>query len=254
MSGTHAHALHYHGHSPIHLAAPQVKLLALLGYVTAVVATPPLAFWAFSLHTLILLTVLALSGVPARFFLSRLAIDIPFVLFALLLPFVGVAPRADFGPFSVSIAGLIGAWNLLAKATLGAGASVLLAATTEVPDLLGGLERLRVPRVLVAIAAFMVRYLEVIAGELRRTRTAMTARGLDLSWLAQARPLAASAGALFVRSYERGERVHQAMLARGYQGEMPAVSRRPVSGGRWIIGLAPALAAAVVMVSARIAL
>jgi cobalt/nickel transport system permease protein len=198
--------------------------------------------------------VLALSGVPARFFLSRLAIDIPFVLFALLLPFVGVAPRAPLGPFSVSIAGLIGAWNLLAKATLGAGASVLLAATTEVPDLLGGLERLRVPRVLVAIAAFMVRYLEVIAGELRRTRTAMTARGLDLSWLAQARPLAASAGALFVRSYERGERVHQAMLARGYQGEMPAVSRRPVSGGRWIIGLAPALAAAVVMVSARIAL
>jgi cobalt/nickel transport system permease protein len=254
VSGTHAHALHYHGHSPIHRAAPQVKLLALFGFVVSVVATPPLTFWAFSAHILILLAVLAISGVPSRFFLSRLAIDIPFVLFALVLPFVGADPRADVGPFSVSIAGLVGAWNLLAKATLGAGASVLLAATTEVPDLLKGLERLRVPRVLVAIAAFMIRYLEVIAGELRRTRTAMTARGYDPSWLAQARPLAASAGALFVRSYERGERVHQAMLARGYQGEMPAGSRRKVTARDWLGGLVPAVAAALVMGLARLGL
>lgn len=252
MSGTHAHALHFHAHSPIHLARPEVKLVVLLMFAISVVATPPQAYWAFALHGLVLLAVLAISGVPTGFFLSRLAIDLPFVLFAFLLPFVGAGPRLELGPFSLSTAGLLGAWNILSKATLGAGASVLLAATTEIPDLLRGLERLRVPRVLVAIASFMIRYLEVIAGELRRTRIAMTARGYDASWLAQAKPLASSAGALFIRSYERGERVHQAMLARGFDGTMPTLPGRHTDHRALWRDLWPGFVPALIMVVARV--
>ena len=98
-------------------------------------------------------------------------------------------------------------------------ASIVLAATTPVAELLRGLERLRVPRVLVAIAGFMVRYLDVIAGEVRRMRVARLSRGHDPRWIWQARAVAASAGTLFIRSYERGERVHLAMLSRGYAGD-----------------------------------
>ena len=81
-----------------------------------------------------------------------------------------------------------------------------------------GLARLRVPPVFVSIMSFMVRYMELMADSLARMRTAMTARGYDPRWLWQAKPIASSAGALFVRSYERGERIHAAMVARGIRG------------------------------------
>ena len=79
----------------------------------------------------------------------------------------------------------------------------------------------------------MIRYLDLLVGQLGRMRTAMVARAHDPRWLWQAKPIASSAGALFVRSYERGERVHQAMLARGYTGVMPEIDSRPHSGTQW---------------------
>jgi cobalt/nickel transport system permease protein len=145
-------------------------------------------------------------------------------------------------------------WNILAKATLGATASILLAATTEVPDIVKGFGRLRVPSVITAIASFMIRYLEVISGELARMRTAMTARGYDPRWLSQARPIASSAGTLFVRSYERGERVYDAMLSRGYTGAMPAIDSRSTSVRDWAVALLLPLLAAATAITAFVML
>jgi len=84
-----------------------------------------------------------------------------------------------------------------------------------------------------AIAGFMIRYLELIADELGRMRVAMTARGYDPRWIWQAKPIAASAGAMFIRSYERGERVYDAMLSRGYQGSMPDLGHKRASHSDW---------------------
>jgi cobalt/nickel transport system permease protein len=251
VSGSHSHALHYHGHSPVHALAPEVKLVGLFVFVVSVVATPPQAVWAFSLHAVVLLGVLGLSTVPLGFFLKRLSIDLPFVLFALFLPLVGADPRVEVGPFSFSEPGLLAAWSVLAKATLGAGASVLLVATTETAALLAGLRRLRLPGTITSIASFMIRYLEVVAGELRRTRISMAARGYKSSWVAQLRPLAMAAGAIFIRAFERGERVHQAMLARGFRGDMPALE--PQTEARWWPALLPALASVGVAVAGIIA-
>ena len=95
----------------------------------------------------------------------------------------------------------------------------------QVTDLLGGLHRLRVPHLVVAIAGFTVRYAEVSSGDLQRRRIARLARGDDPRWLWQARSLAAGAGTVFVRAFERGERVHLAMLARGHDPNVPMYDR-----------------------------
>jgi cobalt/nickel transport system permease protein len=100
-------------------------------------------------------------------------------------------------------------------------ASPTLAATTEPQALLAGLERLRLPQQLVQIMAFMVRYLDVVTGEMQRMRIARESRGFTARDPRHWPVLARSAGALFIRSYERGERVHLAMLSRGYTGRMP---------------------------------
>lgn len=231
MSGVHAHALHFHGHSFIHRLAPETKIVGLFGFVAAVVATPTTAMWAFGIHAAVLTVAVGMAELPTGFFLRRLSIEIPFVIFALAMPFVGGGPEVMVGGMALSVEGLWGAWNVVAKATLCVGASVVLAATTEIPDILSGFDRLRAPRLLTAIATFMVRYVEVVISELGRVRTAIAARLGDTRRTAEAATLATVSGIMFVRAYERGERVHQAMLARGYTGTMPPVG--PSAPARW---------------------
>lgn len=232
MSGVHAHALHYHGHSPVHRLASEVKIVAMFAFVAAVIATPTREVWAFGALAAILAVAVGLAELPTAFFLKRLSIELPFVIFALAMPFVGVGPYVEVGSLSLSVPGLWGAWNVLAKATLSVGASVVLSATTEVPDILAGFDRLRAPRLLTAITGFMIRYLEVVVSELGRVRTAIAARLGNLSRRQEAATLASVAGTMFIRAYERGERIHQAMLARGYRGTIPPAAT-PALPARW---------------------
>jgi cobalt/nickel transport system permease protein len=117
--------------------------------------------------------------------------------------------------------------TILAKATLAVLATGVLAWTTPAPEILRGAERLGAPKTLVAIAGFALRYLQVLLDELRRMRLARAQRGDDPRWLWQARDTGRTIGALVVRTFERGERVHTAMLARGYDGRMPALDLSP---------------------------
>ncbi|MDP8958196.1 MAG: cobalt ECF transporter T component CbiQ [Actinomycetota bacterium] len=250
MGAGHAHALYVHEHSPVHRLAPEAKVAAGFAFVLAVALTPREAVWAFAVDAVALAAVVRLARLPVPFVLARLAIIAPFLAFAFLIPFIGSGERVDMLGVSVSRAGLWGTWNIVAKASLGATTSIVLAATTEVPQILRGMARLRVPPTLTIIAAFMVRYLELIVGELRRMRTAMVARGYDPRWLWQAQPIAASAGALFIRSYERGERVHTAMAARGFTGTMPDVDVSTATGRQWAAAAPlPLLAATLAMVA-----
>ena len=245
--------LYIAGGTPVHRVAPEIKIAATVAYVFAVVATPRDALWAFGGDAVLLAGVVALARLSPALVARRLRIEIPFLLFAAFMPFTGAGPRIDVLGVSLSEPGLWAAWNIVAKGTLGVTASIVLAATTPVADLLRGLDRLRVPRVITAIAGFMVRYLGIVAGEGRRMHVARQSRGYDPRWLWQARGVAASAGTLFVRSYERGERVYLAMLARGYDGTMPALAGRRASASAWWPAVLPltawALAAAALVVA-----
>ncbi|MGA8256307.1 MAG: cobalt ECF transporter T component CbiQ [Nocardioides sp.] len=221
MGGPHGHQLHFHAHSPLHRAPAHLKILALLGFTLTVVATPREWYPVFGGYLLVLFGLILVSKVPPTYILKRMVVEVPVVVFALLLPFVAQGPRTEVLGVSLSESGLLGAWGLLAKATLGVMASLTLAATTEPQALLMGLQRLRMPALLVQIMGFMIRYLEVVTDELRRMRIARESRGFSGRGLRQWPVLAKTLGALFIRSFERGERVHLAMLSRGYTGEMP---------------------------------
>ena len=132
---------------------------------------------------------------------------------------------------TLSEPGLLGAWNILVKGTLGVLTSLTLAATTPLRELLLGLQRLHAPAMIVTIATLMLRYVDVIAGEAARMRQARISRGHDPRFLWQAGATARGVGSLFVRSYERGERVHLAMLSRGWAGEMPRCPTPSPPGG-----------------------
>ncbi|MGC4941396.1 cobalt ECF transporter T component CbiQ [Kribbella sp. DT2] len=239
--------------SLVHRLPAQVKIVALLLFVLAVVSTPAAIFWAFALYAVLIVGCVALARLPAATVLRRLAVETPFIVFAVLLPFVATGPRVDVLGVSLSSSGVLGAWNVLAKGTLGVIAAIVLSASTGPRDLLAGLERLRVPSTLVAILSFMVRYLSVVSDDLQRMRIARESRGYTGGRVGHLRAVAGGVGALFVRSFERGERVHLAMQSRGYTGRMPLLSVRGADRTQWLTGLVVSLAAIAVAVTARVA-
>ena len=232
------HQLFVPRRSPVHALPAHVKLAAAAAFVLVVVSTPYRQLWAFAGYAVLLVG-------------RRLVVEVPFVAFAVLLPFVSRGEKVDVVGVSLSISGLWGAWNVLAKATLGVATSVLLASTTELRALVAGLDRLRMPTTVVQIMMLMIRYLDVIVDESRRMHLARVSRGFVARDLRQIPTLARSLSPLFVRSFERGERVHLAMVSRGYTGRMP-LATGPARPAAWAVGFVLPGAAGCVAAAARI--
>lgn len=251
MGTGHAHPLHLPGVSLVHRLAPQVKVLAAFLLVCCVVATPREAFWAFGAYFLLLCAVWVVAAIPPGWIAARSLIEAPFLVLAVLLPFAEGGERMEVAGLSLSVSGMLAGWNIVVKGTLGVLTSLTLAATTPARDLLLGLQRLRVPGTVTTIATLMLRYIEVIVGEAKRMRVARISRGHDPRLLWQAGATARGVGSLFLRSYERGERVHLAMLARGWTGAMPVLAEAPAGRREWVAGLVPVAAALVIAVTAR---
>ncbi|MFP5071389.1 cobalt ECF transporter T component CbiQ [Pseudonocardia nantongensis] len=236
-------ALHLDHDSPVHRLPPEVKVVSAFLVVAAVVATPREAFAVFGGFALLLAAVWVVAGIRPGWILRRSVIELPFVMLAVLLPFTGPEPTVAWLGLTLSEPGLLGAWNILVKGTLGVLTSLTLAATTPMRDLLVGLQRLHAPGIVTTIATLMLRYAGVIAAEARRMRLSRISRGHDPRFLWQAAATARGVGALFVRAYERGERVHLAMLSRGWTGTMPPTGDTPTTARQWVTGLSAAAVA-----------
>jgi cobalt/nickel transport system permease protein len=228
-----------------------VKIASAVLMLFAIISTPRQAFWAFGVYALALGTLVAIARIPIRFLLRRMLVLTPFVLLAVLLPVFGRGPRVEVVGLSLSEQGLWDMWNLLAKASLGLVTSLVLSATTEVADLLRGFDSLRVPRLVTAILGFMVRYIDVVVSDFNRMRLALAARGHEASGLTQWEPYGRAMGTMFIRTYERGERVYLAMESRGYAGEMPVSSRIKGTALEWALAAVLVTAFWTVAITAR---
>jgi cobalt/nickel transport system permease protein len=234
MSGRQSYPHESHAATgPLARLDPRAKILGLLGLTIVEVTTPPRAAWAFLLYAAVLVFLVGLARLRPGFVLRRAAVVVPFVLtVAVFLPFFGRAGSGgyDLGGLHISSEGLVVLWNVAAKATLGAVSMIVLVATTPFPKLIAGLEGLRVPRMFTLIMSFMYRYSFLIVEEYRRMRRAMAARDYRGRWLWQSGVLGHLLGSLFLRSYQRAERVYVAMVSRGYEGAMGATVKLSLRG------------------------
>jgi len=195
--------------SPVHRLDPRAKVVGLLGVTLVAVSTPLLAWPAWVACGVALAAVAAVARVPAREVWRRARLVLPLVLLV-----AAFAPLLGGRGWQVAVA-------VAAKATIGTVSAVLLNATTPFPAVLRALEALRVPRTLVLIGGLTYRYLFVVVGEVRRLRAALVARAYRPRTALQAGPVGRAASALFLRTHARGERIHLAMLARGFDGSLP---------------------------------
>jgi cobalt/nickel transport system permease protein len=234
------------GTSLVHLLDPRLKLLATLAFVLAVTTTAPGGWLTFALLAALVVAALRVAEVPLAEGLKRSAIALPFAgMVAISLPFTQagevVWSWSILGwTLSVTDEGLLLFATVVIKAWLSVMASGLLVATTPFPDLLKAMRSLHVPAVLTATISFMYRYLFVLVDEAMRLQTARAARsageGRSVWW--RARILGRMIGSLFIRSYERSERIYAAMLSRGFAGEVRTLTRLTWQARDTWVGLA----------------
>lgn len=217
--------------SLIHKLDPRTKLITTMAFILAVALTPPSRWQVFAVYFFLVATLILLSKVPVFYVLKRSLVIMPFVLLvAIFIPFfkggeVAGSYNIWLWELSVSYSGLQVLGNILVKAWLSIFSLVLLSSTTKFSELVGALEQLHMPRVMTMILSFMYRYLFVLVDEVMRLKQARDSRSFGGSRWWQLRVIGNMVGTLFIRSYERGERVYAAMLARGFDGHSRTLNR-----------------------------
>ena len=204
-----------------------------------------------ALYAAIVVGLIVLARLPGGFIARRAIVLIPFLLVSLLLPIVGSGERVEVLGLSLSEQGLWDMWNVFVKAGLGFLVAVVLAATTEIADLLRGLDALHMPRIVTSIIGFAVRYIDIVGADFGRMRIALASRGYQGRSLATWGIYAKTIGSVFVRTYERGERVYLAMLSRVYTGSMPASGAIAVPAAEWVAAVILVGFAATLMLVSR---
>jgi cobalt/nickel transport system permease protein len=249
------------GTSQIHHLDPRVKVVATLIFIVTMVSLPDAAWIAFALGWLTTLITAHVSGLGLWYAFRRSFVALPFLAAAVTIMFT-LPGRAllelPIGSWvlTVSDAGLIRFGSIVARSWVAVQMAILLTATTAFPDLMHALRHLRMPPLIVAIVGFMYRYIAVLSDEVfrllraRESRSAGVAGGKGggtILWRAQV--AGNMAGQLFLRSYERSDRIYAAMQARGYVGEFLTINPHVMRPKDWIsLGVAIAACGLILLI------
>jgi cobalt/nickel transport system permease protein len=217
----------------LHRRDPRAKIILTLAAAFAVTLIPEGSWGVFGAIAAVVLSYAALSKLPVGFFIRRVGIALPFLLAAVPLLFTRPGETLFTMPlvgWTASDEGLVAVISILLKSALAVIMATALIGTTAPTDLLRALERMRVPRLLSSTVMLMYRYVFLIAEEGQRMMRARDSRsaaarglrsGRNATW--RAGILGRMVGSLFLRSYERSERVYTAMAARGFDGSIRIV-------------------------------
>lgn len=212
--------------SVIHQIDPRIKIVIFFTYIIFVILTPAKYFTQFSAYLALILFVAVLSRVPLFYIFKSSLVIIPFsILIAIFIPFFKegeIAGIYNFVIFQLTVTynGLWILWNILIKSWLSVFAIIILSSTTKFSDLLKGLEKLFIPRVFLMILSFMYRYIFILMDEAMKMKCAWKSRYFGGKFITQIKVFANIIGLLFIRAFERGERVYLAMCSRGFKGKV----------------------------------
>lgn len=195
----------------------RAKLASTLVAVVAVSSTPSGAWIALSVFVALTAAWWIASCSSFAAVVSRVAAGVPFILMAALLMWL-----ANGWEHALTIA---------VKGTVALVLLALLVITTEVSSLIWAIRKLGAPRAVNMIAAMMLRYVAMLSEEFGRMSRARAARaGGPLAGIALFQVHGNQTGLLLVRSWERAERIHAAMLSRGFTGTMPEIHQGRFGG------------------------
>jgi cobalt/nickel transport system permease protein len=237
----HAFDRYVPGVSLLHGIDPRVKAAVALLTILSNALLPDGAWAGFGLTFVLVLTASWAGGLGPTYPVVRSFVALPFALAAVTAVFVLPGEplfATTIGPWTLvaTDTGLLRFGSIVVRSLLSVQTAILLTATTPFPDLLHALRHLGLPSLLVTIVSLMYRYLFVLAEEATRLLRAREARavgsGGSVVW--RGRVAGYMVGQLFLRSYERSDRVYNAMLARGMDGRHLTLNRHALHGRDWL--------------------
>jgi cobalt/nickel transport system permease protein len=211
--------------SPVTAAPPAARVLAAATVAIGAATLPQDAWGHLGVLVVVVLGLAALARLPFGHLLARMAGPLAFVLLASvgLLVLVPGEPAAHLGPVAVTRQGIDRFSFVLGRAVVALGAAVVLVSTTGFPDLLHALRVLRLPQVVTAALGLAYRLLYLFVDELERLQRAARSRNAGHGAAGRRRVLVGAAAAVLGRAFARAERTHRAMVARGYDGDLPTL-------------------------------
>ncbi len=215
----------------LHRLSPTAKVLATACFLAALGSFNRLEVSSLLPLALFPVALAVFGDVPFGALGRKVLLSMPFMLvLGAFLPFLDSTPVLRIGDMDIS-GGWLAYGSLMVRGTLAVATATALVAVTGFGDVCSGLDRLAAPRVFVQQLLFLYRYLYVVGEETQRS---LLARGLR----SHGRPMAwgeypSFVGNLLLRSWERAERVHAALLARGFRGALPARYHTAPGAGAW---------------------
>lgn len=255
---------YHHGHSPLHSLDPRVKVIVTLAFIVSNALLPDGAWVAFGLAWLFVIFATLMSSLGIGFTFKRSFIAFPFALAAITVLFsIPGQPVTSFRflmwDLTITDAGLLRFVSIVIRSWLSVQMAILLVAVTEFPKIIHALTHLRVPAIITVIISFLYRYLFVLTDEVMRMLRARQARsaaapgirpGGGVAW--RARIAGNMAGQLFLRSYERSDRIYNAMLSRGYKGELMTLHPHHYHRSDVLIGVLSIVGLVVMQIAGRL--
>ena len=218
--------------SAIHRLDSRVKFLVVLVFTAVVISLPQSSMSILACYAIGPFAVLVWAKIPLKFVFKQILLVSPFVIvLALSCPLYDRTPVAvSFGPFSwQSSLGWLRCFVILGKFVVTMLALIALVSTTRFSDLLAGLQKLGLPRLLIIQLGFLYRYIFVLIDRAHHILRARAGRKLrNLGFKTELRTAASMLGSLFIRSIDTAEHISIAMQARGFDGNWRTLSKLKV--------------------------
>lgn len=207
-----------------HCLTARTRLICILLMVFAIALTPNGRWQTWFVYGVTIAGLILFSRISKTVLFKRAIVESAFVGVVILGTLFSREGEViwQWGILQITTIGLITLGSVICKAGLCLIALNILTMTTSISEILQALASLRTPPLLVAILASMYRYLNVLIEEFNSMRRAAISRNFSIaSHRRQRLIIGNSIGVLFIRTYDRGERIYQAMLARGYREILP---------------------------------
>jgi len=224
------------GNTGLHRLDARAKVLATLAFILAVVSVNKYELAALFPFFLYPAVIMALGDLPVRHIAKKVAVVLPFALMVgIFNPIFDQTVLVRLGALAIS-GGWLSFASILVRATLTVGAALILVAVTGFPAICQALDQLGLPRIFTVQLLFLYRYLFVLGEEGSRMARARELRAFGGKGLGL-RSYGAMISHLLLRTWLRAERIHLAMLARGFSGKFHP-RRTTRFGGRDFLFLA----------------
>jgi len=219
--------------TPVHRLQPSVKLLITVIYLIAVISYSPYQVSGLIPYIFYPIILMTLGEIPFKPLFQRILIALPFTLFTGISNLI-FNKEITLYVMNIGITeGMVSFCSILLKTILTVMAVLILISTTSINDLVYVMIGFRIPSIIVIQIMMTYRYINVLIGEISVMYHAYILRAPKEKGI-KLKDMGPFLGQLIIRSFDRADRIYNAMKCRGFEGDILYARKEMISTKSWI--------------------